>query len=55
MLSLLFEVELYFGFMESYRVIDEDENLWGFDLWREGVICIQFRNEIEAKLFLIKL
>jgi hypothetical protein len=30
--------------MESYRVKDKEKNLWGFDLWRDGTICIQFRN-----------
>lgn len=54
-LSLLLEVELYYGFMDSYREKDKANNLWGFDLWRLGTICIQFRNEIEAQVFAKKL
>lgn len=34
---------------------DKGNNLWGFDLWRDGTICIQFRNELEALLFAKKL
>jgi hypothetical protein len=47
-LSLLLEVELYYGFLDSYRQKDHKLNLWGFDLWRFGTICIQFRNELDA-------
>ncbi len=41
--------------MDSYREKNKACNLWGFDLWRLGTICIQFRNEIEAQIFAKKL
>jgi hypothetical protein len=50
-LRLLLETELYYGFMESYKVRDAELNLWGFELWREGSINVQFRNQEEALIF----
>ena len=53
--AVLLEVELFFGFMESYKLKDAHHNLWGFDMWSEGTINIQFRNELQANIFYKKL
>lgn len=51
-LSLAFEVEIYYGFQESYRMIKD--GLYVFDYPR-GSIAFQFRNKDEGEIIRAKI
>ena len=51
-LSLAFEVEIYYGFQESYRMIRD--GLYIFDYPR-GSIAFQFRNKEEGEIMKTKI
>ena len=51
-LSLVFEVEIYYGFQQNYRMIRDD--LYIFDYLR-GSIAFQFRTKEEGEVMKLKI
>ena len=51
-LTLSFEIELYYGFADNYRMVTN--SLWAFDYPR-GIIAFQFRNKMDADIMAIKI
>lgn len=51
-LAMSFEIEMYYGFGENYRMITN--TLYAFDYPR-GIIAFMFRNKQQADIFAIKI